>query len=268
MSLLTYAIAEASKGTKAELFPVSFSPLANGAWQRLADNVASLNNLTPFPARVLFSRWRQGYATIAVVRGEIVAYISCQPILFQATRQKLSEKLGIDSERLPDVNVYEFLTGWTHPAWRRKNISLQLRRQLMARLCNTDHFCISVTVGLGASPVSAKLGWQVVPWSEIPYVSSIIGSPSASGTGGEPNGWQVSGHKPYEGKQSPPFQDAGPEWEGYCYFWVSNPRLAVELNRKLAALVNGDLPRWQNVWQTEIRGMLINAGWLPVIFEE
>ncbi len=268
LSLLTYAIAEASEGTKAELFPVSFSPLANGAWQRLADNVASLKNLTPFPAHVLRKRWQQGYATIAVARGEIVAYISCQPILFQATRQKLSEKLGIGGERLPDVNVFEFLTGWTHPAWRRKNISLQLRRQLMARLSNKDYFCISVTVGLGASPVSAKLGWQVVPWSEVPYVSGMIGNSVAGNASGEPSGWQVFGHKPYEDKVSPPFQGAGPEWESYCYFWVSNLPLAMELNRRLAAMMSGDLPRWQNVWQTEIRGMLVDAGWLPVIFQE
>ena len=115
MSLLTYAIAEAPEGTKAELFPVSFSPLANGAWQRLADNVASLKNLTPVPAHVLRSRWQQGYATIAVAHGEVVAYISCQPILYQATRQMLSESLGIGGESLPGVEVYEFLTGWTHP---------------------------------------------------------------------------------------------------------------------------------------------------------
>jgi len=267
MSLLTYAIAEASEGTKAELFPVSFSPLANSAWQRLADNVASLKNLTPFPAHVLRRRWQQGYATIAVARGEVVAYISCQPILFRATRQKLSEKLGIGGESLPDINVYEFLTGWTHPAWRRKNISLQLRRQLMARLCNTNHFCISVTVGMGASPVSAKLGWQVVPWSEVPYVSSMIGGPATNRAGGEPSGWQVFGHKPYE-KHTPPIQGADQEWEEYCYFWVSNPPLAVELDRKLAAMMGGDLPCWRDIWQTEIRRMLIDAGWLPVIFQE
>ena len=267
MSLLAYAIAEAPEGTKAELFPVSFPPLTHGAWQRLADNVASLKNLTPFPAHVLFSRWQQGYATVAVVRGEIVAYISCQPILFQATRQKLSEKLGIGGECLPDVEVYEFLTGWTHPAWRRENISLQLRRQLMARLCNTEHLCISVTVGMGASPVSAKLGWQVMPWSEIPYVSGMIGGPATNRAGGESRGWKVSGHKPYE-KRTLPSQGAGQEWEEYCYFWVSNLPLAVGLNRRLAAMMNGDMPRWRDVWQTEIRRMLIDAGWLPVIFEE
>ncbi len=267
MSLLAYAIAEAPEGTKAELFPVSFPPLTHGAWQRLADNVASLKNLTPFPAHILRKRWQQGYATVAVDRGEIVAYISCQPILFQATRQELGEKLGIDRECLSDIDVYEFLTGWTHPDWRRKNISLQLRRQLMARLCKAQHFCISVTVGMGASPVSAKLGWQVVPWSEIPYVSSMIGGPAADGAGGEAHGWKIFGHKPYE-EHTLPAQGSGTDWEEYCYFWVSDLPLAVELNHKLATAMGGDLPRWRNVWLSEIREMLIEGGWLPVIFQE
>ena len=268
MPLLTYAIAEASEGKKVELFPISFPSVANGTWQQLADSVASIKSLTPFPAHVLFNRWRQGYAAVAVAQHEIVAYISCQPILFQATRQKLSEKLGIDCECLPDIDTYEFLTGWTHPAWRRKDISLQLRRHLMAHFHGTNHFFISVTVGLGASPVSAKLGWQVMPWSEIAYVTSLIESRAANCADGEPNGWRVPGHKPYEEKHTPPIQGAGHEWEGYCYFWVSNPSLAVELNHRLAALVNGDLGRWRNVWQTETRGVLLDAGWLPVVFQE
>ena len=81
MPLLAYAIAEASEGKKAELFPISFPSVANGMWQQLADSVASIKNLTPFPAHVLFSRWRQGYATVAVVRMKLslisVASRSC-----------------------------------------------------------------------------------------------------------------------------------------------------------------------------------------------
>ena len=146
--------------------------------------------MTSYPAHVLANRWQQGHAVLATLGDEIIGYSSVVLVFGEATRRKMSQEIGVGYSQMPSIDLCEFATGWTHPRWRRKGISLQLRRRLLAQLGGPTCLFVSVSTGLGASPVLERLGWQIVAWGKVAFVSSLIGIPTAGLAGKIGVGWR------------------------------------------------------------------------------
>lgn len=236
---------------------VTLTPLADDveipqrAWDRLAAGIAEEPTLIHYTSAVLAARWADGYAAVTVFKDEIVAYICLAPIYFDGNRHKFAQALRVDVAAMPDVDVYEFTTAWTAPAWRRRGISSQMRPPLLARCFHADgEFSAAPTLGASgmaglASPVLAKLGWCIMAWSSVAFVSSFTGIPL---NGFEPThqvGWRPPVNlERYEGPHIP-LQDRCHPWGKYTYFWASEPALAQSLDRRIADLAQGDLHRWR-----------------------
>jgi hypothetical protein len=241
------------------------------AWQHFALSVAHEKGLTPFSAQVLQRRWQQGLAAVAVHGGAIVGHISCMPIFQQTTRQRVARALGagqfLRDMVWPTSELFELLTGWTDPEWRKRNISLRLRQHLLSALqadaILPQRLFVSVTVGRGGSPVLARLGWHTMAWDAIPYVSSMIGE--NAGAALRP-GWHVVNHAPYNGPDIAPLVDGAHSWDRHCFLWVSHLPLAQQLNTQLEAVAGHNLERWRRAWRQAALPSLIQAGYLPVLF--
>jgi hypothetical protein len=240
-------------------------PISNVLWQNLALNVAKEVSLTSYPPQVLAERWEQGRAAIAFWRGEIVSYISVVPIFIAPTRLKLAEIMGLHPEQFPNIDINESATGWTQPAWRRRGLSFQLRQRLLGRFGQTNRLYVTIAVGLGAAPVVTRLGWQLVPWGEVTYVSSMVGLPQADVADKIKIGRRLPpGMKLYRGAAA---LNENHPWEQFCHFWVSDLALASQLNLHLATLLEQDLRRWREVYATMLMREA-NPTWKPFLFDE
>jgi hypothetical protein len=152
---------------------------------------------------------------------------------------------------MPQIDVYEFTTAWTAPAWRRRGISSQMRPPLLNRCFSTDRACspektlgTSGMAGL-ASPVLAKLGWQIVAWSKVAFLSSFTGIPLNGFQPVNGVGWRPPINlERYEGEHIS-LQNSIHPWQKYAYFWTSDPALAENLDRDLRELAQGDLHHWR-----------------------
>ena len=127
---LIFSVTESLLTGDCLLRPDPDTSLAPTAWQQLAESVAHEKSLTPFPAAVLYRRWQQGLAAVAVHQGCIIGHISCMPIFHQTTRSQVERALRGDQPQgasvWPAIEMFELLTGWTHPDWRRRKLSLHL----------------------------------------------------------------------------------------------------------------------------------------------
>lgn len=269
MQPLVYVVSASSSQKYVDLSPVSEPAVPGSTWQHLAGNIAQEESLTSYPSAVLARRWEQGYAAIALHQEEIISYTSVVPLLFDKTRHRLSQELGVDETRLPDVKMYEFASGWTHSAWRRKGISLQLRRHLLDRLDTPPCLIASISVGLGASYVLEKLNWQIAGWNKIPYLTSFIGIPTAELEDKiDPNkGWPLPPElEQYQGDPLSPSQNPEHAWTDFCHFWISDLPLAKKIDRQLSTLLKGNLSRWR---KAVLQAMNIPAelGWKPILFD-
>jgi hypothetical protein len=264
---LTYTLTGAPDASESALVAVALPALTPAVWERLAANVADEPSLTPFPAETLRERWERGHAALLLQDDEIAAYVSLAPVFSEATRHELATVLGVSDRHIPPIKVYESLTGWTAKALRKRNISLHLRQPLLARFDRPECLFIGFTAGLGASPVLAKLGWQVVPWSQIAYVGSIIENSTVDCESGAPRGWHVHGLTPYDGPPIRSFGDPGRDWAAFCYFWISNPGLALALDHQLAAITGGDVCRWRGLWGQVVESVLLDRGWVPIVLD-
>ena len=271
MHPLIFTVTVSSLTGDCKLQPDPDAVLAPTAWQQFAASVAREKSLTPFAAAVLFRRWQQGLAAVAVHDGSIIGHISCMPIFHQPTRSRAVRALRggelVGAASWPMIDMFELLTGWTHPDWRKRNVSLHLRQHLLSQFRSESlprqRFFVSVTVGRGGSPVLARLGWHTIAWDAIPYVSSLIGQ----NVDGKPRpGWHVINHAPYNGSDIAPLVDAAHSWDRHCFLWVSHPALAHQLNDQLQVAVGHDLDRWRRAWRDAVLPTLIQAGYLPVLF--
>lgn len=248
MDPLTFSFTEPVTAERITLAPAPDTSIPDEAWRELARNVAREENLRPSTAGVLSGRWQQGLASVAVRDGQILSYVSLVPILYEDTRPRFSAEIGVDVDRIPDMDMYGSSTGWTHLDWRRKGINSQLRTPLYRRCLGPCCFYIGVTVGLGASPVLVKFGWRIMAWSEIAYASGLAGVAIANSEDQVQSGWRVPpGMDPYEGPHVSPDQDPDHDWSRFCHLWVSNVSMARELNDQWATLMGGDLARWREV---------------------
>lgn len=217
------------------------------AWDEFAGYVALEPGLMALPGHVFRSRWEQGNAAVAVRHGHILSYTSLVAILDEAFKAQLAAVWPYLDSKLPPVDMFMAATGWTHPEWRHNNINLNLRYQLLQRFSAPDILCVGVTIGLGAGPVLTRLGWCVLPWSQIAYVSSLIAVPLAGYEDQVGQGWLVPhGSRLYEG---PPLTYEGHSshpWKQFSHFWVAREDLAQRLDTALCAASGGDLRRWRD----------------------
>jgi hypothetical protein len=244
MNPLTFSIANGVNG-HANLIPVPYSSISEQMWQEAAYNINLEKGLRHYPGQVLAERWQQGLASVAVKDDCIVSYISLVPVLCQETWPAFCTEMGIDLYTAPAIDVYGGATGWTHPAWRQKGISTQLRLPLYERLSAPNCLYICMTVGVGASPLLAKLGWRIAAWNQMPYVGSLMGVPI---TGFEnlvgSAWWAPPDMTRYEGPHIVPGQDTAHDWPRFYHLWVSNAALAADMDKQLRKMAHGDLHCW------------------------
>lgn len=268
MKPLTYTFVETPGQKHVELVAAAADTLTAPGWQTLAESIAQEASLTAYPAPVLARRWQQGYAAVAIEADEIVSYTSVVPVFSETSRPQLAALIGVEAGRMPAVDLFEFATGWTRPDCRRKGISLQLRQKLLERFSRPNCLHISISIGLGASPILERLGWQLVGWSKIPFVTSLIGVPTAGLEDKIGLGWSPPPElKRYEGEHLSPRQDTAHPWTEFCHFWVSNPALASELDRQLSTLVEAELRRWREAVVTVLT-VPSEFGWKLILFKD
>jgi len=265
MNSLIFSFEPHSSQKYVNLHPLA-APPAPAQWTQLAADIGREASLTAYTAQQLAHRWEQGCAVLAAYDGRIVSYTSLVPVFNADSRARLSQLLNLPADQLPAVNVYEFASGWTHPDFRRRGISLQLRRCLLARFDRPDILQVSISIGLGASPVLERMGWQIIGWQQIAWVSSLIGLPAAAAGANINRGWQPPAElKQYNGAPIIPSQTKTHPWSRYCHFWVSNPALARDTDKQLQQLLHRDLLRWQTaLGPTQTRPSAF--GWKPILF--
>ena len=116
----------------------------------------------------------------------------------------------------------------------------------------------------------ANLHWRLVAWDDIPFVSGLIGVSTA----GLPHPITVQGrHLPegmalYQGHHLDPAENPTFPWAEFCYFWVSDERLARKLDQELAAALNGDLSRWKEAVLTVLFTAPPENAWRPFLFAD
>ncbi len=234
-----------------ELEPWLVRAVTGPMWAELAAQMACESHVLPYPAATLAQRAERGYAAAAVAEGRIVSHIALVPLVCRASWPGalhswagLCAAAGLGAAQLPALDVYDCASSWTAPAWRGKGISAALHRRLLGHWLADGSLGISATAG-AASPRLGQLGWQILAWSAAPFVSSLTGIPRAGFEDCLPAGWQPPGSLArYDG---PPLDPCAPghAWSQFCYFWVSDPALALRLDGELADLCRRDLCRWQ-----------------------
>ncbi|GAB6041807.1 hypothetical protein [Endothiovibrio diazotrophicus] len=253
--------------------PDAPSPIADSdarspaRWRRLADALAREQGLSRYRAETLFERWCQGRAAIALVGEEIVSYVSLIPLFDEAVEGRLRRRLGAPAGTGEGGALYESATGWTHPQWRRRGLSLHLRRALLAGFAAPDRLFLSATIGLGASRVLPGLGWQLVSWGAYPFASALIGMP-ADGVAALASlrSRQPARLAPYLGDHITPQGEPRHRWADHCHLWFSDEGQAAVLDRWLAGLAGGDLARWRRAVAEGVYGNPGEPGWKPFLF--
>jgi hypothetical protein len=271
MTTFVYTVLAHPDDDLLELEPCPVCVVTEPMWAELAVQIARQPTNIPYPAATLARRCEEGYAAAAVFKGQIVSHVALVPVGCRIacpdvphTWAGFCAAAGLSAARLPSVDVYEFASGWTAPAWRCRRINMALRKPLVARYLGDQCLGVGGMAGL-AQPLLARLGWQILGWSAAPYVSSLIGMPLAGLEDRAAAGWRPpAGMAPYDG---PPIELDDPchPWSQFCYLWVSNRALACELDAQLAEVCQGDLRRWQlavvDVFNQP--GALATLAWLP-----
>ncbi|MEO0563121.1 MAG: hypothetical protein AAF125_13515 [Chloroflexota bacterium] len=219
------------------------------AWHDLANTYVADPRLTPYPAETLKARWAKGKASILVHNEAIIAYVGVKSVYDAALR----ERLGLAG--LPDATVYQGVSGWTHPNWRRRGLGVAIRRPLYDRVLGPREIYLGTTTHVGATPVWDRLGFQVVPWDDLIFLAALDSwfddKPNEAGlftryyTPG--TGWSDCPLQArWNGGHVAPRTHPDHDWERYGHMGVSDPQIAQDLNRAFAEAVNGDLMAWQD----------------------
>jgi hypothetical protein len=266
---LTFVVAPGAAEKYPNLSRTAIDSLPLETWQTLADNIALEPGLSHYQAETLANRWTEGRMAIALADDQIVTTISLIPIFTPTVSARLLAALPLSPAEVSTVEMYESATGWTHPAWRQRGNSLQLRQALLAQFARPNRFFISATIGLGASYVLPRLGWRLVSWGAAPFTTALMGLPTPDLTTKFTVKSRQPAHlKPYLGPHTTPQENQTHLWADYCHFWLSDERLVMALDRQLAGLVDGDLARWRELVTTEIYGAPPEPTWKPFLFGE
>ncbi len=249
MEPLTFAVhKDAPCEDSLPLQPFPQNAISEAMWEELAAQMAGERTLIPYPAATLARRHDRGYAAVAICDEQIIGYTSLSPIALCSpgdyTWKTITVAVDSDPASIPSIDVFEFTGSWTDPRWRGKRINLALRLPLARRFLNHHALGIGGMVGLTSS-VLAHLGWQVLAWNSVPFVSSLSAVPYCDFADQAGMGWRPpEGVIPYQGPNIP-YNHPTHRWEKFCHFWVSEPSVAAQLNLELAALARGDLNCWQ-----------------------
>jgi hypothetical protein len=215
-------------------------------WEELANRIAEVSNLDPYPSAILARRFQEGYAAATVYGGHIISYLNLSPIVQRAPGAHSWAIIPAASDTVqiapPSTDVYEFTSSWTDPAWRGKRIGVAMHPPLLERHLQSDTLALSVMVGL-ASPILARLGWQILAWDTIPFVSSLAAIPASEFPSQAAVGWLMP--KGYQGPHIP-LDHPTHRWDQFCYCWVSNRDTALHLEQELADRMHGDLAGWRS----------------------
>jgi hypothetical protein len=234
----------------AQLAPCEMSEISPAMWDQLAGDMSAEPTLMPSPASLLASRCREGHAAAAIVEGSIISYIALVPIVGDAAGAPswatLAAGLVDRGASLPEVGVCSFTNSWTAPGWRRRGISLSLRPALVDRYLAAGNLGILDMDGL-ASLVPAQLGWRIVAWDRVPFLSSLVSLPASEFPEQARQGW--TSPLPLRRYQGPhvPLDAPDHPWARYFHFWASDVALAELLDQKIRDLSCGDLHRWRAV---------------------
>jgi hypothetical protein len=228
------------------LIPYPQCDISEVMWEELAAKIAEVNNLDPYPASILAGRFHEGYAAVTVYNGHIISYLNLSPIVQHMpgahSWEVVTAALDVAPFALPMTDVYEFTSSWTDPAWRGKRIGVAMHPPLLERHLKGNTLMLSVMVGL-ASPILARLGWQIIAWDTIPFVSSLAAVPSREFPAQAAAGWEMP--KGYQGPHIP-LDHPTHRWDQFCYCWVSSPDIALRLEQELADRMHGDIARWRS----------------------
>jgi hypothetical protein len=226
--------------------PYSQGDISEIMWEELAAHIAEVHNLDPYPAAILARRFQEGYAAVTVYDEHIISYLNLSPIVQRAPGAHswaiITAALGTALVEPPDTDVYEFTSSWTDPAWRGKRIGVAMHPPLLERHLQGHALALSVMVGL-ASPILARLDWQILAWDAIPFVSSLAAVPSSEFPAQAAVGWCMP--KGYQGPHIP-LNHPTHCWDQFCYCWVSNRDTALHLEQELADRMHGNLAGWRS----------------------
>lgn len=269
MEALTYTFGGESQVGYVALSLLERPKVTEATWQRLADHIAQEESLSHYQFQTLANRWLEGRAAIALYKGDIVSYISLIPIFAEVAREKLSQIADVSLALMPTLEMYESATGWTAPVWRHRGLSLQLRGHLMGRFERPQRLFISATIGLGASYVLPKLGWQLASWRRLPFATALMGMSIV----GLEDKLQIKARQPahllaYHGEPTSPMENPGHDWAKYCHFWVADIDLAEKLNEQLSNWLVGDVQRWREIVATILYEKPPEPTWKPFLFQE
>jgi len=251
MEPLVFSVSDDGTGDEAsKLVLCPQRSISEPMWEELAARIAAVPNLIPYPAVVLAEHCREGYAAAAIVGENIVSYLSLVPIARRGSGAHswaaLTAPFGIAADQNPTMDVFEFTSSWTDPAWRGKRICYDLHAPLTERHLRGNGLGILGMIGRGSS-IIPRLGWNILAWDAAPFVNSLIAVPASEFPAQAAAGWRIPGHvKPYQGPHIP-VEDPDHPWNRFCYCWVSDPASAIRLNEQLRMLLCGDLPRWRSV---------------------
>lgn len=228
------------------LIPYPQCDISEAMWEELANRIAEVSNLDPYPPAILAQRFQEGYAAVTVYGGHIISYLNLSPIVQRAPGAHswtiVTAASGTIQIEPPNIDVYEFTSSWTDPAWRGKRIGVAMHPPLLERHMQGDSLALSVMVGL-ASPILARLGWQILAWDTIPFVSSLAAIPASEFPAQAAVGWLMP--KGYQGPHIP-LDHPTHRWDQFCYCWVSNRDTALHLEQELADKMHGDLTGWRS----------------------
>jgi hypothetical protein len=247
----TFAVAADKEREHAvRLEPCDISDISPGMWEQLAAALTLETALFPYPASLLAKRCEEGYGAIAIADGSIASYIALVPIIDHGPEvpnwAMLAGGLDLASQVWPATNVYLITTGWTAPAWRGLGINVSLRQRLVRQYLGPGNLALGGMVGL-TSPMLFQLGWRIVGWDHLPYVSSLVAVPVQEFPGRAADVWHLPpGMSRYQGPHIELDATDHP-WQEYLYFWVSDIALAKELDEQLQTLFCGDLHHWRSV---------------------
>lgn len=231
------------------LAPCDTGEVSPAMWERLSCDIAAEPTLMPSPASLLASRCRHGFAAAVIHRGRVLSYIALVPIVHRGAGapswQALAEGIDLRGAPLPETSIFSFTNSWTAPGWRGRGISLALRPPLVGRYLAGGALGILDMDGL-ASPVPARLGWQIIAWDRVPFLGSLVSLPASEFPDQAAPAWTSPlGLRRYQGPHVP-LDDTGHPWKHYFYFWASDVVLAEGLEREIDALFGGDLHRWRS----------------------
>jgi hypothetical protein len=232
-----------------QLTPASPQDVTDGMWDELAAQIATEPGMLPVSAWVLARRYDEGYAELVLHEGRIIHYSSLAPVALPGEGPHswlaIAAGLDLDPSLLPSTAVYELGSGWTDRQWRGKGINQVQRQQLVDRHLRGDALGLSGMAGV-AAPLDRGLGWELLAWDTLPYVTSLVGVTAADFPEAAEAGWRPrAGLRPYRGPGSPR-NDPTQRWEDLAVAWGSDAALASRLDQQLAASFTGDLRRWRS----------------------